>query len=153
MLKPAARHSILAIPTQFQCVLLRPGCAGSSAAQTKSTSYSYDAVYGPCSSQESVFRDVEPVVISVMDGYNVCIFAYGQTGSPSWQTGYSITRVCCHCFCSIIFHAGMQGAHCPAHVLLWVDTPCRVLDATCIICTSTRPALLQSPCGEYSCSI
>ena len=25
-----------------------------------------------------VFEDTQPVVISVLDGYNVCIFAYGQ---------------------------------------------------------------------------
>ncbi|KAK4480114.1 hypothetical protein RD792_013171 [Penstemon davidsonii] len=28
-----------------------------------------------------VFADAAPVVISVLDGYNVCIFAYGQTGT------------------------------------------------------------------------
>ena len=38
-------------------------------------------MYEPGSSQEAVFADVEPVVTSVMDGYNVCIFAYGQTGT------------------------------------------------------------------------
>lgn len=28
-----------------------------------------------------VFSDASPMVISVLDGYNVCIFAYGQTGT------------------------------------------------------------------------
>ena len=28
-----------------------------------------------------VFADTAPVVVSVLDGYNVCIFAYGQTGA------------------------------------------------------------------------
>lgn len=28
-----------------------------------------------------VFVDASPMVISVLDGYNVCIFAYGQTGT------------------------------------------------------------------------
>ena len=28
-----------------------------------------------------VFVDASPVVTSVLDGYNVCIFAYGQTGT------------------------------------------------------------------------
>ena len=28
-----------------------------------------------------VFVDTAPVVVSVLDGYNVCIFAYGQTGT------------------------------------------------------------------------
>ena len=29
----------------------------------------------------SVFADASPLVASVLDGYNVCIFAYGQTGT------------------------------------------------------------------------
>lgn len=28
-----------------------------------------------------VFEDASPMVTSVLDGYNVCIFAYGQTGT------------------------------------------------------------------------
>lgn len=28
-----------------------------------------------------VFADASPLVVSVLDGYNVCIFAYGQTGT------------------------------------------------------------------------
>lgn len=28
-----------------------------------------------------MFADAAPLVISVLDGYNVCIFAYGQTGT------------------------------------------------------------------------
>lgn len=28
-----------------------------------------------------MFADASPLVVSVLDGYNVCIFAYGQTGT------------------------------------------------------------------------
>lgn len=59
----------------------RAGRGSSAPGKVKSNTYSYDAVYEPGSSQEAVFSDVEPVVTSVMDGYNVCIFAYGQTGA------------------------------------------------------------------------
>lgn len=63
----------------------RVGRGGAAASKARSNSYSYDAVYEAGSSQECVFADVEPVVTSVMDGYNVCIFAYGQTGvSPAF---------------------------------------------------------------------
>ena len=41
----------------------------------------FDRVYGPASTQESVFEDTKPVIMSCVDGYNVCIMAYGQTGS------------------------------------------------------------------------
>ena len=31
--------------------------------------------------QSDVFRDTKHLMTSVIDGYNVCIFAYGQTGA------------------------------------------------------------------------
>ena len=31
--------------------------------------------------QSDVFRDSKHLMTSVIDGYNVCIFAYGQTGA------------------------------------------------------------------------
>jgi hypothetical protein len=31
--------------------------------------------------QADVFKDTKHLVMSVVDGYNVCIFAYGQTGA------------------------------------------------------------------------
>ena len=37
------------------------------------THFSHDA--------EEVFSDTQPLIRSVLDGYNVCIFAYGQTGA------------------------------------------------------------------------
>jgi hypothetical protein len=31
--------------------------------------------------QTDIFRDTKHLITSVIDGYNVCIFAYGQTGA------------------------------------------------------------------------
>ncbi|XP_058001634.1 kinesin-like protein KIN-14T isoform X2 [Hevea brasiliensis] len=50
-------------------------------ADNKSKNYSFDRVFHPDSSQDEVFSEVEPVIKSVLDGYNACIFAYGQTGT------------------------------------------------------------------------
>ncbi|CAN8283918.1 unnamed protein product [Cochlearia groenlandica] len=44
-------------------------------------SYKFDRVYTPKDGQGDVFADASPMVVSVLDGYNVCIFAYGQTGT------------------------------------------------------------------------
>ena len=33
-----------------------------------------------------MFADVSPFVQSCVDGYNVCIFAYGQTGAGKTHT-------------------------------------------------------------------
>ncbi|XXG54474.1 hypothetical protein AAC387_Pa03g2342 [Persea americana] len=42
--------------------------------------FKFDHVFGPRDNQEAVFRQTSPIVTSVLDGFNVCIFAYGQTG-------------------------------------------------------------------------
>ncbi|KAK8663851.1 hypothetical protein V6N13_083656 [Hibiscus sabdariffa] len=47
---------------------------------TKKT-FKFDQVYTPKDDQVDVFADASPFVTSVLDGYNVCIFAYGQTGT------------------------------------------------------------------------
>ncbi|PPS03572.1 hypothetical protein GOBAR_AA17089 [Gossypium barbadense] len=46
----------------------------------KTKRYTFDNVFQG-SSQDGVFSEVEPVIKSVLDGYNACIFAYGQTGT------------------------------------------------------------------------
>lgn len=47
--------------------------------------YDFDSVFSGLptdgNSQEDVFKDTKHLIMSVVDGYNVCIFAYGQTGA------------------------------------------------------------------------
>ena len=38
-------------------------------------SFEFDRVFAPAVGQEEVFEAVQPLVVSVLDGYNVCIFA------------------------------------------------------------------------------
>ncbi|KVI08087.1 Kinesin-like protein KIFC3 [Cynara cardunculus var. scolymus] len=47
---------------------------------TKKT-FRFDRVITPSDYQVDVFAHASPLVTSVLDGYNVCIFAYGQTGT------------------------------------------------------------------------
>lgn len=46
-------------------------------------SFRFDRVFFPTSTQEEVFQDTLPLITSCVDGYNVCIMAYGQTGTCS----------------------------------------------------------------------
>lgn len=46
----------------------------------------FDRVWGPEASQSDVFFDVEALALSVVDGFNTCIMAYGQTSSGKTYT-------------------------------------------------------------------
>lgn len=43
--------------------------------------YRYDKVFHQAATQEDVFVEVEPILRSALDGHNVCMLAYGQTGT------------------------------------------------------------------------
>uniref|UniRef100_A0A6U6V4M0 Kinesin-like protein n=1 Tax=Zooxanthella nutricula TaxID=1333877 RepID=A0A6U6V4M0_9DINO len=49
--------------------------------------YSFDAVFFP-GTQEEIFEDCRRLVRSALDGYNVSLFAYGQTGAGKTHTMY-----------------------------------------------------------------
>ncbi|KAK3008005.1 hypothetical protein RJ639_014675 [Escallonia herrerae] len=48
---------------------------------TSRNQFKFDHIFKPEDNQEAVFAQTLPIVTSVLDGYNVCIFAYGQTGT------------------------------------------------------------------------
>ncbi|XP_057862151.1 kinesin-like protein KIN-14L isoform X2 [Cryptomeria japonica] len=48
--------------------------------------FEFDRVYGPHVGQGDFFQDIQPFVQSALDGYNVSVFAYGQTGAGKTHT-------------------------------------------------------------------
>ncbi|XP_015267803.1 PREDICTED: kinesin-like protein KIFC3 [Gekko japonicus] len=52
----------------------------------KQVSFELDKVFPPEATQEDIFQEVQSLITSCIDGYNVCIFAYGQTGAGKTYT-------------------------------------------------------------------
>ncbi|KAL8195855.1 UNVERIFIED_CONTAM: hypothetical protein K2H54_000973 [Gekko kuhli] len=52
----------------------------------KQVSFVLDKVFPPEATQEDIFQEVQSLITSCIDGYNVCIFAYGQTGAGKTYT-------------------------------------------------------------------
>lgn len=42
--------------------------------------YDFDNIYGPATSQESIFSDVRNLIDESLKGFNVTVFAFGMTG-------------------------------------------------------------------------
>ena len=69
--------------------------------------FPFDRVFAPSAGQDTVFEEVNEFVQSSLDGYNVCLFSYGQTGKLLNANG--ILNVCSslkHCLYQLeLFHS------------------------------------------------
>ncbi|KAL5556551.1 hypothetical protein UlMin_038787 [Ulmus minor] len=60
--------------------------SGDDAISNPKKDFEFDRVYGPHVGQAELFNDVQPLVQSALDGYNVSVCAYGQTNSGKTHT-------------------------------------------------------------------
>ncbi|KAF6160192.1 hypothetical protein GIB67_016628, partial [Kingdonia uniflora] len=78
----AAKFSIDSIGDDGSLVLIDPLNPHQDAQKV----FHFNRVFRPTATQEEIFKDTQLLIRSVMDGYNVCIFAYGQTRSGKTHT-------------------------------------------------------------------
>lgn len=43
--------------------------------------FSFEHIFDTLATQASIFLELSQLILSAVDGKNVCVFAYGQTGS------------------------------------------------------------------------
>ena len=43
--------------------------------------FNFDHIFSQKSTQEDIYNEVSDLIQSALDGYRICIFSYGQTGS------------------------------------------------------------------------
>eukprot|EP00457_Paulinella_chromatophora_P001895 gb/GEZN01001897.1/.p1 GENE.gb/GEZN01001897.1/~~gb/GEZN01001897.1/.p1 ORF type:complete len:872 (+),score=197.90 gb/GEZN01001897.1/:119-2617(+) len=87
-------HIEKAAPGNLECVtfpdedtlLLRVGTESRGVTEYTKTSFSFEQIFPPGTTQAQIFEKVHDLVVSVMTGFNVCVFAYGQTGSGKTYT-------------------------------------------------------------------
>lgn len=61
--------------------------AADPATSTEEIVWEFDRIfYGKDNTQEAIFKDTSLLITSVIDGFNICIFAYDQTGSDKTHT-------------------------------------------------------------------
>jgi len=73
-------HIAVDIPDAFTVVVTKP--------DNEKQVFNYDTIFGPTTTQSEVFYEVKSLVQSAMDGYNITIFSYGQTGAGKTWTLY-----------------------------------------------------------------
>ncbi|KAM5280682.1 kinesin-like protein KIFC2 [Ctenodactylus gundi] len=68
-------------PSSLVSVEAGPGGTVTTCYRGRQRRFCLDWVFPADASQEEVFRELEPAVLSCLQGYSVCIFTYGQTGT------------------------------------------------------------------------
>eukprot|EP00951_Prasinocladus_malaysianus_P031727 scaffold305855_cov44-Prasinocladus_malaysianus.AAC.1 len=79
--RPLEPHLPSAVSADGCSIKVVPSRAGG-----KASSFNFDRVFTSSTSQSQIFAEVSELVQSALDGYNVCLFSYGQTGAGKTYT-------------------------------------------------------------------
>ena len=87
LFKPGA-NPLVTLASQ-ETVMFHRDRIAENADSTSPMSFEFDRVFHPSSSQHDVYGEMEEVCMGVLDGYNICVMGYGQSGSGKthWLLG------------------------------------------------------------------
>ena len=87
-IRPILPHDKLAHDGGERVILASDGgdCVVVSQPGRPTKSFSFDRVFAASDTQASIMSEVAPLVTSLLDGYNGCVAAYGQTGAGKTHT-------------------------------------------------------------------
>ena len=76
-------RSIVSVPTNEICLLHRERVIGTDSMNSTMSpmSFEFDRTFDPKCSQEEVFSEMKNSLLGALDGYNICLMAYGQRKS------------------------------------------------------------------------
>lgn len=76
---------LISLPSQ-ETLMLHREKFGSAQENLGPMSFDFDRVFDPEVRQQDVYSEIEDVCLGVLDGYKICLMAYGQSGSGKTRT-------------------------------------------------------------------
>jgi kinesin family protein C1 len=79
-------HESLEVLSLNADMTLNESSMNAPASGERKTKFSFHRVFGPNATQQQVFEEISELIQYTLDGFNVCIFAYGPTNSGKTYT-------------------------------------------------------------------
>lgn len=79
-------NPILSVPSRNDLVLKVPLENLRSENHQQTFNFNFERVYAHTATQDNLFSELSSLIQSSIDGYNICIFSYGQTGAGKTYT-------------------------------------------------------------------
>jgi hypothetical protein len=77
---------VISTPSQEVLLLHRERASFGQDAISTPLSFEVDGILGPEMDQQDIYDELEDVCLSAMDGYNICVMTYGQSGAGKTHT-------------------------------------------------------------------
>jgi len=101
----------VSVPSSNVILLHRNRVLPDDPAATAPMSFEFDRVFSPESDEKEIYSEVEELVLGALDGYNICLMAYGQNAAGKSRTmigGYEVSLADAEAPSAAIVHQGIH---------------------------------------------